>query len=160
MGHDSILAGDRGQGKAFKKYMKLGILAAVVGFVVCCGALLLGAVLSQQMWGREKRTMTLFAGVVAAAGGILAASGIAAPFLGMYDAKKCYIDVYSDSVSGCRVVHQAGQIDRYEMFQLTYDQITGVDVKKNKVFLHVGVGTFECHAFNAEEICTEIRRRI
>lgn len=155
-----ILASDRGKGKAFKKYLALGIVTAVMGFVLCCAALLIGTLKAHQTWGREREIISLITSCFAVIFGIMAAAGIAAPFLGMYDAKKCYVDVYETYVSGSRVIHRPGSIDQYEAFQLSYDKITGAAAQKNKVFLYVGGSSLECHAFNADEICREIQSRI
>jgi len=155
-----ILAGDRGHGKAFKDFCKKGLLLAVIGLVFAFGGGLLGALETASSWGRQRDINTVFTAIVIVAGGLLIAAGIAAPFLAMYEAKRCYIDLYEGFISGARVIRQAGQVDKYEAFQIPYDKVTGVGAQKNKVFLYIGATPFECHAFNADEICKEIQARM
>lgn len=160
MNQKLILAGDRGEGKAFKKFLVHGLALFVVGFAICLVTLLVGEEKIRYAWGREREMLSFIIAGFTMIGGICAAAGIAAPFLAIYDAKKCYIDVYENYVSGSRVIHRKGSVDKYEAFQMTYDKITGVAAQKNKVLLYIGSESFECHAFNAEEVCCAIRDRI
>lgn len=98
--------------------------------------------------------------VVGAAGLIMILAGLAAPFLAIYQAQKCYIDVYEDRVAGAYLQRQKGMVDQYISFEFTYDKIVGVSSHKNQVLLQTAAGTYTCIALNADDICQAIRARI
>lgn len=156
-----ILAGDRTPAKAVRNYMGICFGTIVPGFLL----LVFGAyVLPSRMYLspttlRYADLMQLSFGVLAVLGGILLLAGIATPLLAFYQSKKCFVDVYEGFVEGTYLARQKGSVDQYIPFHLGYDKIDGVMSKKSQVFILTSSGTLPCFAFNADEICKEIRAR-
>lgn len=147
-----VLKGERGKGKAFGKYTMLGIFIAAMGLLMT----ILGFA-GGDAFGRNSEIVSMGLSVF---GGVMLILGIATPFLGAREANNCYIDVYEGYVAGAYRSIQSGQTTKYIAFQLTYDKITGVACKNNKVVLQTHSGSMECLANNAEQITRAIRERL
>ena len=156
-----VLEGDRSPATAIQSYMGAALGTIALGFLL----LVFGAyALSTRMYLnlatlRYADLIQLSFGVLAILGGILFLAGIATPFLAVYQSKKCFVNVYESFIEGAYLVRQKGSVDQYVPFHLNYDKIDGVMNKKNQIFIQTASGTFSCFAFNAEEVCKEIRAR-
>ena len=84
---------------------------------------------------------------------------VLAPFLAVYDVKKCFVDVYEDKVCGS-CIEGTGQQARYVPFELAYDKIESVSAVKNRVYIQIAGRTLLCKAFNADEIAKAISSRL
>lgn len=157
-----VLAGDRSKEAAMSSYMKLGIATIAMGILilVCSLYMIVSKPYIHSLRSLRYADNVQFLVVcLGAFGMILIIAGIATPFLAVYQSQKCFIDVYEDCVEGAYLVKQKGSVDQYVPFQLPYSKIDGVSFQKNKVFIQTASGTFVCFAFNASEICGEIRKR-
>lgn len=152
-----VLEGKKNAGKSGTRHLGLGMPIAIIGFVICVISLMMGGSEAREVFGKNGEIITFAMGMI---GAVMIILGIATPFLAMYQAKKCFIDVYETYVTGSYVLREKGKVDQYISFQFPYEKINSVSSGKNKVFLHTSSGTYECMAMNAEEIKGAIQMRL
>lgn len=144
-----ILKGDTSKSKALVRYMP--------ALIILCTSGLLFLIFSVPMMAGVRKAEE-FGGVLVLLlfGGIFILGGIALPIGAAVEAKKWFIDVYEDGISGAYFERYKGYIP----FTLTYDKIESVFAKKTKVYVQLAGQTICCKAFNASEIAMAISSRL
>ena len=159
-----VLEGDTSTAKAFARFLPFTIFAGAVGmFFIIMGimatqsdmrsAYILGTYISGDDMSAISTIALFLIGI------FFAGLGAAAPFLSIYEVKKCFIKVYEDRVSGVHI-DGVGQQSQYLPFEFTYDKIESVSADKTKLYIQITGRTIKCRAFNADEVASAISVRL
>lgn len=154
-----ILKGDTSPAKAFTRYLPLTLILGILGLLL----IIVGAVIdtSPNLGGYLRhgssygQTEAVIQTILLIFGPAMLGLAIIFPFLGVYMAKKCFIDVYDDRVCGT-YKQVEGQVTTLVPFELTYDSISSVSAIKTKVFIQTTGRTLQSTAFNADDIAKAI----
>jgi len=148
-----ILKGDTSAAKAFVRFLPLLI------FFGAAGVLFLGLgmfAISTIGSNRNHDAAVLGSMMLPVLGLIFIFAAIAFPLAGISEAKKRFINVYENYVSGTYTERYQG----YVPYTLTYDKIECVSANKKRVYLQISGRTICSTAFNAQEIAAAIQSRL
>lgn len=148
-----IVQGDTSAAKAFIRYMPLSIFIGIGGLVLLILGLIVDKSIAIQMFGYRNYSMSysmMKIGLIIF-GTLLTSLAIATPLLAVYEAKKCFISVYENRVHGA-YMQREGKLTSYIPFEITFDKIESVSVKKTNVYIQIAGRTLQFKAFNANEI--------